>query len=940
MGSIGNESPHSLGCHYPRSHSSSGHSSEDSSSEDTSSVESLSQNSGHSMPDGVARSSKHLNENDVDARDGDAGIVNGTGEEGHIIDRRTDCKRNDHTMHDPASPGPCNTGQREHGSEQTGRPKPHESRLKRASRRKTPAAPPPVPSLAEVLDGKIKLDEVVEAVEIDPVVEQEQLEEELLELDLSGVEALAYVLTSKLGSLKKAFKWFDSNRKRKIARCAWDLGMVLLRIDMERLTGLKPIQIFKLMDREHQGLVTRTDWIEFFRKLEEGDMAGLLRNRDRKKRGKRRENRKLASGNQDGRSDEDDNSSDDPPSPSGASARSNMSRRGARGSVTGGSRNPYSPAGDGGSPRSQCRLRGNGGKHESGSESESQDDIDKDGNPIRRRCRKAGKSGPNGRVPGDSVCVAVGDAVGGAVGGAIGGAVGFGGPAVGQNHRGCALMGGSVCGNVGSASALAALDSFSKTGGTLPPAEAQDFRDKVRRELSELARYECLEYPAELGAEKCGIVLDVAAELELWSHVQGEPASQSPNDTVRMGACVLVGNMRDFVQETEQNLLTICTGDCLEFPSSLTEAQRRVVHILAARRGLWTRSEGKGRCRRAIAFNVGNFAEEIRVLLELLGPGESRAFPSRFTATQRKIVHAVATELGLFSHVQQKDGEESHVEVFNCVDVAEDLRATLLSLADGEQRDWACELGEREREVIHVLAAELDLAALSQGGEGDQNCVSVANLQGFRAAVRIELEVLQPCECKAYPFELTALQRMVVQEVALELGLRSRSVSCPDGRCYVEAAKVGTADSWSCVRPIDDGSPLSRRMALDASEDGSESKASDSGDDEDFSLASRLFEAYATGWHSGSKVFLRFPDLTEFVEDMKTLMPAQYKLFKKLLPQMECLFDDTVQLQTDMGVRTSNGLKIQYFQVYIQKVLLKLGYATVSLLRAILDEID
>ena len=61
-------------------------------------------------------------------------------------------------------------------------------------------------------------------------------------------EALAYVFTTMLGSLKKTFAWFGTNRKGKFPQVSWCTGIILLRINMQRLTGLKDSEVFASID--------------------------------------------------------------------------------------------------------------------------------------------------------------------------------------------------------------------------------------------------------------------------------------------------------------------------------------------------------------------------------------------------------------------------------------------------------------------------------------------------------------------------------------------------------------------------------------------------------------------------------------------------------------------------------------------------------------------
>eukprot|EP00439_Symbiodinium_sp_Y106_P036770 s4849_g4.t1 len=52
----------------------------------------------------------------------------------------------------------------------------------------------------------------------------------------------------------------------------------------------------------------------------------------------------------------------------------------------------------------------------------------------------------------------------------------------------------------------------------------------------------------------------------------------------------------------------------------------------------------------------------------------------------------------------------------------------------------------------------------------------------------------------------------------------------------------------------------------------------------------------------------------------------------------EYLFEDTLQLQIDMGVRVGQGLTIEWFQIFLQKVIARLGKQFVPVLFQLLDE--
>lgn len=107
-------------------------------------------------------------------------------------------------------------------------------------------------------------------------------------------------------------------------------------------------------------------------------------------------------------------------------------------------------------------------------------------------------------------------------------------------------------------------------------------------------------------------------------------------------------------------------------------------------------------------------------------------------------------------------------------------------------------------------------------------------------------------------------------------------------------------------------------------------------------LISQAFDSYATGTSSsGQRIFLRFVDLKGFAGDLWDAMP------KKRRPQahefaavLEICFDDTAQLQSNLGVRVGSGLTLQFFQVFIQKAMNRLGLQIASVLFEVLAQHD
>lgn len=103
-------------------------------------------------------------------------------------------------------------------------------------------------------------------------------------------------------------------------------------------------------------------------------------------------------------------------------------------------------------------------------------------------------------------------------------------------------------------------------------------------------------------------------------------------------------------------------------------------------------------------------------------------------------------------------------------------------------------------------------------------------------------------------------------------------------------------------------------------------------------LIGRVFQQYSSGrWLGGSALFFRYSDLKALAEDLKYITPnVDTKLFR-FTGMFEYIFEDTLQLQIDMGVPIRHGLTLEWFHIFLQKVILRLGIQFVPVLFTLLD---
>ncbi|CAE7458815.1 tmcA [Symbiodinium sp. CCMP2456] len=715
------------------------------------------------------------------------------------------------------------------------------------------------------------------SADMEAVLQQDELNQDLKRLNLAGIEALAYILMLKHGSLKRAFNWFDTHRKGKFSHVVWSTGMVLLRIDLETLTGMKPAQVFHLMDGNPvNGFVSRKEWNHFFEALEEGRLLELLekvakeqgtitqrvKSRTEKLEAERPIRQKPC----------------EQPGP-------NERRRSRRLSV----------------PVVQLVCSAERSADED-ARSKEEEDL------FRKRAQRALGS------------LAVGDAL------------------------------------------TYANDTFTKW-------QTDDHKESV---LSRGAGQALLSERL-LPEEKCDIIEEIADEMGLWvPSCESDAASKSKADLGRSGtvalnpgargdtAAIVVCHLRNFADEAGDKLKKLKgTHSRLEFPQSLKRTQRFVVHALAAELDLTTLSEGFGRERRIVAYDLGDFAQNLRRIFLDIGPGESKALSENLSAAQRQLVHTMALEMCL----SVSGNGNSGLQVCNLQQFKAQVHNQLAHLAGGEVVDFGTTLSEQERHIVHETSAALGLTTETQGRA---RLLKVANLREFLAAAQAKMQALKdPKERLTLGPPLTSMQLTALEDMASEAGLHfarrtsdgvtlvvSKSEIPPPGHVEVEDAAADARSVTAAPRqPPDVHKVHEKRHAADDCDPAPPER------DSQVSLITEVFEVYSTGQHRGQRTFLRFSDLREFAEDLREVLPEVRKNFHKFTGranlltvtnpvslvdagELENIYDDTQQLQCDMGDHSSKGLTLRFFQVFVQKVIRRLGPSIVGALGALVDGRD
>eukprot|EP00811_Abedinium_folium_P001433 NODE_1130_length_2595_cov_4.469611.p1 GENE.NODE_1130_length_2595_cov_4.469611~~NODE_1130_length_2595_cov_4.469611.p1 ORF type:complete len:796 (+),score=152.72 NODE_1130_length_2595_cov_4.469611:128-2389(+) len=359
-------------------------------------------------------------------------------------------------------------------------------------------------------------------------------------------------------------------------------------------------------------------------------------------------------------------------------------------------------------------------------------------------------------------------------------------------------------------------------------------------------------------------------------------------------------HMLDFARQIYLQLASLKEGDSIEFPVSFTDEERHVVHLLSNQLSLFSRSEGIHEARCVTVFNARNTAERIRQELLRILPNESKLYPESTPKIDRRIITVIADELGFFTTLGPT------IEVFNSADNATDVANIMAGLADGEEHLFPADFTEAQRRIGHTLVTDTNFShATVNTKDGTHLCIG--NKPTYKEQVRTELMLLQPGDEKTYPASLTPLERNIVQTVAEEVGCRSKLLGSMQGQ-HVHVTCV-TREGTTADEPEEEGARFLKQTEV---------------------MLQKVFDHYTS-----KESLFRFANLKCFVEDVMPLHSGKFS--KKVLSRLDDAYDDTLQLQHDMGFRAKAGLNRKFFHVFLEKCAATLTWTVVALLSALFD---
>jgi len=706
--------------------------------------------------------------------------------------------------------------------------------------------------------------------ELQAVAEQEQLAAELAAMNASGRLALAYVFVKKMGSLKRAFRWFDTRRIGKIAQVVWDTGFTLLHIDSEKLTGWKPFEIFRQIDVEPcDGMISMKEWKSYFKEAAETIAAEM----------------------------EEKGTSD------------------------------FSQ---------QSKLRGHAMKHKAAKSRRSQRSAyDKD--PwlldLKEKQAIAKQEEDFRRRVTDKLMT------------------------------------------------LQENESFNFGREWL--CHVDDKVSPVRRsiiveEVAEKLRLFWLPSPALVDLRNLHRSINVSSGifeeetnepdyslLEYLSISQEEAAGPVPPTGTDAGS-MMVMNLTEYAQEVEEKLESIPLHGSMTFPSSLSETHRAVVQLLSKRLGYVAVLEPIGANMELVVYNVASdFVNNIEIQLNGLRQNEGTFFTEDLSEEERQLARVLSENLG-FLTTRNDDGTLS---AFNLQDFANEIRQNLSSLEIGEEIRMPVGMKSEEQQVmIYRLIKELGLEVREEGVKKQREAI-IGNMVNYLSDAKDRMMkaedgevlnfILPPQEpqiqaffnlAKEFAFECTEqvntddgveahMLRMALEKISV--AQRRRRSSVVKSQSELQEQEVDRKPRGQEVEEVEiesnessEGLETSSQATSLSYEEMPEPIQRSTGE----GLIGRVFQQYSSGrWLGGSALFFRYSDLKALAEDLKYITPnVDTKLFR-FTGMFEYIFEDTLQLQIDMGVPIRHGLTLEWFHIFLQKVILRLGIQFVPVLFTLLD---
>lgn len=364
--------------------------------------------------------------------------------------------------------------------------------------------------------------------------------------------------------------------------------------------------------------------------------------------------------------------------------------------------------------------------------------------------------------------------------------------------------------------------------------------------------------------------------------------------------------MDAFAEKLQSEMAGLGKDEGLQYKLA-KRAERQKVDALVAQMGFFSAQVGPT----FLVFNEGDLAAQIRDQLDGVLLGEGCEIEG-LTQEQWLFAHAIADShkgLRVLNSSVPTEGTKGTLSVFHAgrdlSEIREGLRHFLLKIEAGQIKEFpASSMGAEWVEEAKRIAKDNGFAVQAKSGK-----IALGNLADFKREVRKELRALPKGESLCFDEKRCyhSLMTQAVQQLAREMKLEtSLEISAQTGeeQLYVEKPGEAAADSdseWEHTHDLE----FVRARALE------------------------VFILCATGIQ-GNHRFLRRPDLNGFLE---SLCAYQRQETGKVREAVHLIFDDTLELQVDMGTRAIHGITQDYFQVFLTKISNLLGMSIMAMLR-------
>lgn len=370
----------------------------------------------------------------------------------------------------------------------------------------------------------------------------------------------------------------------------------------------------------------------------------------------------------------------------------------------------------------------------------------------------------------------------------------------------------------------------------------------------------------------------------------------------------------------------------------LTPEERAAVRQVAQELGLWSTGLDS-EDGRVVVLQMGAKAVEIQQQLSAMKCGETLKMEG-LSETMLFFAKTEAKRMGMWI---RPDSERGTLEVMSLKGSLEDfvisIREQAMKLKEFDTFEMPAELSAVQRAEVEFMANKLHLAFMVRE---DGTCV-VGKLNEFENQLGDILDGLQAGESRLVkptsvapqllkrPAGCQALAALLVMEVAKAKGLDTsmtvtNAFQVTRPKAFVRQLKGKAAGADGSAPPKDQASQGAGTVTR------SDSDLDAIPDWDDDTLASKISEAFdelATGTHGRNK-YLRRSDLQAMAEAIgnrrkKWTVDAVY-------PIIELIFEETLELQVDMGCKVRVGLSLESFRVFLSKTAYKIGWAVTSLL--------